>query len=95
MEFLGVFNLAGYWLEFRVYRARQHCWAKLYHAGEKNKVQGVHDFILFTLVAMARPLASGATLNSYGWNGIAIVLIPVSTLAAFSLLWLKMLGRKA
>lgn len=63
-----------------------------YHEGEKNKVQGLHDFILFSLVAMAS-LASGATLNSYGWNGIAIVIIPVSILAAFSLLWLKIIGR--
>lgn len=64
-----------------------------YHAGEKNKVQGVHDFILFSFVAAAS-FASGATLNSYGWNGIAIVLIPISILAAFSLLWLKILGRQ-
>ncbi len=63
-----------------------------YHEGEKNKVQGLHDFILFTLVALAS-LASGVTLNSYGWSGIALVLIPVSILAAFSLLWLKIIGR--
>jgi len=63
-----------------------------YHASEKNKVQGLHDFILFSLVAMAS-LASGVTLNSYGWSGIAIVIIPVSILAAFSLLWLKIIGR--
>ena len=63
-----------------------------YHEGEKNKVQGLHDFILFTLVAAAS-LASGVTLNSYGWSGIAIVIIPVSILATFSLLWLKIIGR--
>ncbi len=63
-----------------------------YSASEKNKIQGLHDFILFTLVALAS-LASGATLNSYGWSGIAIVLIPVSVLALFSLLWLKIIGR--
>jgi len=65
-----------------------------YTASEKNKVQGLHDFILFSLVAAAS-LASGATLNSFGWNGIALVLIPVSILAAFSLLWLKIIGRKS
>jgi len=65
-----------------------------YTASEKNKVQGLHDFILFSLVAAAS-LASGATLNSFGWNGIALVLIPVSILAAFSLLWLKVIGRKS
>jgi len=63
-----------------------------YHASEKNKVQGLHDFILFTLVAAAS-LASGVTLNSYGWRGIAIVIIPVSILATFSLLWLRIIGR--
>lgn len=63
-----------------------------YHAGEKNKVQGFHDFILFSFVATAS-LASGATLNSYGWNGLAWVLIPVSILATLSLLWLKIIER--
>ncbi len=63
-----------------------------YRASERNKVQGVHDFILFTLVAAAS-LASGATLNMFGWNGIAMVLIPISLLAALSLLWLKITGR--
>jgi len=63
-----------------------------YHEAEKNKVQGLHDFILFTLVATAS-LASGVTLNSYGWSGIAVVIFPVSILAALSLLWLKIIGR--
>jgi len=65
-----------------------------YHEAEKNKVQGLHDFILFTLVAAAS-LASGVTLNSYGWGGIALVIFPVSVLAALSLLWLKIIGRKS
>ncbi len=64
-----------------------------YHESEKNKVQGLHDFILFTLVASAS-LASGAVLNIYGWNGIATVLIPISLLAILSLAWLKRVGRE-
>lgn len=63
-----------------------------YHECEKNKVQGLHDFILFSLVAAAS-LASGVTLNSFGWSGIAIVIAPVSILAGLSLVWLKIKGR--
>jgi len=63
-----------------------------YHAGEKNKVQGMHDFILFSCVAMAS-LAAGATLHNFGWRGIAIVLIPVSIIAMLSLIWLGVVGR--
>lgn len=63
-----------------------------YSESERNKVQGLHDFILFSFVATAS-LGSGAMLNSHGWHGIAIVLIPVSILAVLSLLWLKFIVR--
>jgi hypothetical protein len=59
-----------------------------YTAGEKSRIQGLHDFILFSCVAIAS-LASGVTLSAYGWSGVAIVLIPVSILAGLSLIWLK------
>ena len=62
-----------------------------YTANEKNHVQGLHDFVLFSCVASAS-LASGATLNIYGWNGVAVVLIPVSAAAMLSLVWLKIKG---
>jgi len=58
-----------------------------YTASEKNKVQGVHDFILFSLVAAAS-LLSGYTLHKFGWNGIAAVLFPVAFLALIAVIGL-------
>jgi len=64
-----------------------------YSAAEKNKVQGTHDFILFSFVAAAA-LLSGATLNAYGWHGIAKVLLPVATFSLAALIWLSFSRRK-
>ncbi len=58
-----------------------------YSDGEKNKVQGLHDLILFSSVAAAS-LASGAVLHNFGWNGVVLVLFPVCGFALLSLLWL-------
>ncbi len=46
-----------------------------YRPSEKNKVQGIHDFALFSFVAVAS-LASGATLNAYGWDMINWIVFP-------------------
>lgn len=59
-----------------------------YSPPEKNKVQGVHDFILFSLVAIAS-LLSGYTLHQFGWNGIAIVLIPIAIMALIAVVGLS------
>ncbi len=64
-----------------------------YNEAEKNRVQGMHDFILFSCVAIAS-LASGVVLNSFGWNGIAFVIIPFSLAAGLSLLWLSAKRRR-
>lgn len=58
-----------------------------YSAAEKNKVQGVHDFILFSLVAIAS-LLSGVTLHKFGWGGIAAVLFPIASLALIAVIGL-------
>ncbi|VVT16468.1 MFS transporter [Rhizobium sp. EC-SD404] len=50
-----------------------------YRQSEKNKVQGFHDGVLFSLVAVAS-LASGGALNHWGWEGISLVLVPVASL---------------
>ena len=64
-----------------------------YSEAEKNRVQGTHDFILFSCVAVAS-LSSGIVLNHFGWNGIAFVIIPFSITAGFSLLWLSLKRRR-
>ncbi|MEW7007598.1 MFS transporter [Lentilitoribacter sp. EG35] len=51
-----------------------------YRHSEKNKVQGFHDGVLFTLVAMAS-LASGQVLNIWGWHVLTGILWPVCGLA--------------
>ncbi|MEO0543728.1 MAG: MFS transporter [Pseudomonadota bacterium] len=54
-----------------------------YRRSEKNKVQGVHDFALFSTVAFAS-LMSGATLNAFGetaqagWVALNLILIPIA-----------------
>ncbi|TPW31870.1 MFS transporter [Pararhizobium mangrovi] len=50
-----------------------------YRPSEKNAVQGVHDVILFTCVALSS-FASGQVLNAFGWDGINLVAIPVAAI---------------
>lgn len=55
-----------------------------YQSCEKNKVQGVHDFVLFSTVAVAS-LMSGATLNMFGhsaelgWFLLNWILLPIAS----------------
>ncbi|MEN0001938.1 MAG: MFS transporter [Pseudomonadota bacterium] len=54
-----------------------------YRPSEKNKVQGVHDFALFSTVALAS-LLSGAALNIFGetaeqaWFALNLIALPVA-----------------
>ncbi|WP_099866253.1 MFS transporter [Pararhizobium haloflavum] len=48
-----------------------------YRPSEKNKVQGFHDTVLFSLVALAS-LASGVVLNVWGWESLAFLVWPVA-----------------
>ena len=58
-----------------------------YRPEEKNKAQGINDFIIFGSVAVAS-LMAGQTLNAYGWNLLNIIIFPVAGMALLSLLWL-------
>lgn len=60
---------------------------RTYRPSEKNKVQGLHDGILFGTVAFSS-LMSGQVLNSFGWNGINMIVWPIA-LACLGLLWLQ------
>jgi predicted MFS family arabinose efflux permease len=53
--------------------------AECYRPEEKGRVQGFHDFVLFSSVAFAS-LMSGAVYNTWGWNMLAWVVLPVSVL---------------
>lgn len=58
-----------------------------YRASEKNKVQGVHDVILFGTVAFSS-LMAGKVLNTLGWDGINMIMWPIA-LACLLLLGLQ------
>ena len=63
--------------------------AGAYRESEKGKVQGLHDFILFSSVAFAS-LMSGVTYNAHGWNMLNWIIFPIAiacmlALAAFVL----------
>ena len=53
--------------------------AETYRPSEKGKVQGFHDFVLFSSVAFAS-LMSGAVYNAWGWDMLAWIVFPVSAL---------------
>lgn len=63
-----------------------------YRPNEKNKAQGAHDFILFSLVALAS-FMSGWVLNHFGWATLNIVIFPVVAMAVASLVWLLRMER--
>jgi MFS family permease len=53
--------------------------ASCYHPEEKGKAQGFHDFVLFSSVAFAS-LMSGAVYNAWGWEMLALIVLPVAGL---------------
>lgn len=59
-----------------------------YQPHEKNKTQGLNDFILFGSVALASFL-SGLSLNAYGWYFLNYVIFPVVIVCLLGLAWLK------
>lgn len=64
--------------------------ASSYRPSEADKVQGFHDILLFSVVAMAS-FASGKVLTAYGWDTLNMVFWPVTLLC---LLLLALLIRK-
>lgn len=63
-----------------------------YRASEKNKVQGLHDFLLFGTVALAS-LLSGQVYNAFGWAMLAWIVFPV-VLVCFLALGSLVLSRR-
>ncbi|MCI5077103.1 MFS transporter [Oricola sp.] len=63
-----------------------------YNASERNKVQGLHDFLLFSTVAFAS-LMAGFTLNAFGWEMVNWIVFPV-VVFCLVLLGLLVLGAR-
>jgi MFS family permease len=66
--------------------------AETYRESEKGKVQGPHDFLLFGSVAFGS-LMSGAVYNSYGWEMLNWIVLPVSMVCLAALAWLVLASR--
>jgi len=58
--------------------------AESYYPEEKNKVQGFHDFVLFTTVALGS-LLSGHVYNVGGWSALNWVVFPVVMVCVLAL----------
>jgi MFS family permease len=58
-----------------------------YQPEEKGKVQGFHDFVLFSSVALSS-LFSGKVLLTYGWNTVNVIIFPVAAFCLVALLLL-------
>lgn len=67
--------------------------ADCYRPSEKNKVQGMHDFLLFSLVAFSS-LMSGQVYNAFGWDMLNWVIFPVTGLCLISLGMLALRRRR-
>lgn len=63
-----------------------------YRPSEKGKVQGFHDFILFSSVALASLLA-GAVYNAYGWDMLAWIVFPICAVCLAALATLSLTRR--
>ncbi|MEQ1942561.1 MFS transporter [Mesorhizobium sp. VNQ89] len=66
--------------------------AGTYRASEKGKVQGFHDFILFTSVACGSLLA-GVVYNNWGWEMLNWIVLPVTGLCFLGLAGLRLYVR--
>ena len=65
------------------------------HTGEERaKVQGLNDFLVFGLVAVAS-FSSGALLSGFGWPTVQYAMIPALTVAAIALGWFFFVRSKA
>ena len=67
--------------------------AETYEPSEKGKVQGFHDFVLFSMVAFGS-LMSGQVYNSWGWDMLNWVVFPVTAICLVSLALLSFLPQR-
>lgn len=54
--------------------------ADCYRPSEKNKVEGFHDFLLFSIVSLGS-LMSGHVYNAFGWDMLNWIIFPVAVLS--------------
>jgi MFS family permease len=64
-----------------------------YRPHEADKVQGFHDIILFSTVALAS-FASGQVFTAWGWNVMNLMIWPIAGLCLIMVLFLIVKNRK-
>jgi MFS family permease len=64
-----------------------------YQPAERNKAQGLNDFLTFTVTALAS-LSAGKLLAISGWNAVNYAVFPMVAVALGMIMWL-MMGRRA
>lgn len=67
--------------------------ADAYRPSEKGKVQGFHDFVLFSFVALASFMA-GVVFNAWGWEMLNWIVFPVVLICLIGLGGLHFLTKK-
>jgi len=60
---------------------------------ERNKVQGMNDFLVFGLNAVAS-FSSGLLLNLVGWSAVNLIVFPAVALCLAALVWLAGTSKK-
>jgi len=61
---------------------------------ERAKVQGLNDFLVLGLVAVAS-FGSGALLDAFGWNAVQYAMAPALVAALLGLAWLALMRPRA
>jgi MFS family permease len=65
-----------------------------YEPAERNKAQGLNDFLVFGTTALTS-LGAGKLLALYGWNAVNYAVFPMVALALAMIAWLTMQKRAA
>ena len=65
-----------------------------YEASERNKAQGLNDFLIFGTTALAS-LAAGKLLASFSWDAVNYAVFPMVAVALAMIAWLLMHQRRA
>ena len=64
-----------------------------YFPEEKNKVQAVNDFAIFTTVALAS-ITSGKLLDGIGWSAVNWAMFPLVGICLAGLFWISLIKRR-
>lgn len=67
---------------------------EVYTPSERNKVQGIYDFTVFSFMALSS-LSSGALFHFLGWTWVNLSALPMITLLLIATIWLAWVRKEA